>query len=419
MKPAHKVFVVGGAHSAYLGKGSPRWANRAQQAAGAVNPTLEQHLSTAVRAVLQQTGVPAEAVDRGVVANFLGECFARQGHLGAMLAGVDPGLDGLACARIEAACASGGAAVVSAAEALQAGHEVALVVGVEVETNARGRDGVDYLARAADIRQADALEPNTFPYLFALRAQAYKHRFGAVHEDVVAVARKAYHNARLNPLAQMYEAGLDEATISTVNEHNPEFLQSPELRPHMRLLESTTFTDGASAVLLASERGLAKLGIDKAQCTELCAWGQSSAPLSGEVDPARMSNMARAARRAYADAGVTPAEVRLAELHDCFAITELLLYEALGFAAEGQGMRLVREGRTRLDGDLPVNTGGGLLGFGHPVGASGVKQVAEVHRQLHGQCGAYQVPGQPELAVTANLGGDDRTGVVMVFRPAA
>lgn len=419
MKPVRKVFIVGGAHSTYLGRGHPDWVSRTEQAAGARNPTLEEHLATAVRRLFEQTGVSPGAVDRGVVANFLGECFARQGHLGAVLAGLHPELDGVPCTRVEAACASGGAAVISAAEALQAGHDVALVAGAEVETNVSGRDGVAYLARAADIAQADALEPNTFPFLFAQRARAYKESFGATHEDLVAVARKAYGNARLNPFAQMQRAGIDEATLASPGPHNPEFLQDAALRPHMRLLESTTFTDGASAVLLASERGLKRLGIDPADCTELRAWSQSTARLSDPIDPARMPNMARAAGRAYADAGVRPEHVGLAEVHDCFAITELLLYEALGFAKEGEGMHLLREGRTAIGGDLPVNTGGGLLGFGHPVGASGVKQVAEVHRQLHGQCGDYQVKARPEVAVTANLGGNDRTGVVMVFSPGA
>jgi acetyl-CoA acyltransferase len=113
---------------------------------------------------------------------------------------------------------------------------------------------------------------------------------------------------------------------------------------------------------------------------------------------------------------VGPADVDVAELHDCFSITEVQLYEALGFAAEGQGTRLLREGVTERGGRLPVNTGGGLISFGHPVGATGVKQVLEVHRQLKGKCGDYQVARPLRTGLSANIGGDDRTAVVVIQR---
>ena len=130
----------------------------------------------------------------------------------------------------------------------------------------------------------------------------------------------------------------------------------------------------------------------------------------------RLSNLERAATVAYRAAGVSPEQVDVAEVHDCFSVAELQAMEALGFCEPGGAPAMLAAGETQLDGRLPINPGGGLLGFGHPVGATGVKQVVEIWRQLQGRCGDYQLAGEPEVGVSANLGGDDRTGVVILQR---
>ena len=135
-----------------------------------------------------------------------------------------------------------------------------------------------------------------------------------------------------------------------------------------------------------------------------------------ETDPRVMNNMNRAARIAYEHAGLSGREMNVAEVHDCFAVSELQMYEAIELCDQGQGYQLLRDGVTALDGRIPVNTGGGLLGFGHPIGATGIKQVVEIWRQMKGHCGDYQIRGPLDHGVTANLGGDDRTGIVMVHR---
>ena len=126
-----------------------------------------------------------------------------------------------------------------------------------------------------------------------------------------------------------------------------------------------------------------------------------------------------AADRAFEQAGVDRADVGVAEVHDCFTVTEMLMMEALGFAGRGEAKEMVRNGDLDIDGRLPCNTGGGLVGFGHPVGATGVKQVLEVYRQMKGQCGDYQMATKPEYGVTANMGGDDKTAVVSVLKNCA
>jgi acetyl-CoA acyltransferase len=158
------------------------------------------------------------------------------------------------------------------------------------------------------------------------------------------------------------------------------------------------------------------MGKSPSDAIEIVSYGHATASLYEDGDLTQLHTTALAARKAYAAAGISAADVQLAEVHDCFTVTELLMYEALGFCAPGQGGAYVRSGATAIEGALPVNTGGGLIGFGHPVGATGVKQAVEIFRQMKGLCGTYQVAGRPQVGVTSNMGGDDRTAVVCVYR---
>ncbi len=420
MRPRRRVFVVGGAHSPFLGKPRKDFVTHKHPDHGKRrNPGLEEHLAVALKGAFAATGIDPRAVQKAWLSNFLGERFCDQGHMGALLPRIEPGLDGLPIARVEAACASGAVAVAACVDAIQAGVDVALAAGVEIETNRRGKEGVEHMALAAHYAEQRELDTFLFPHLFARRAKAYKEAYRATEEDLARVVDKAYGNARRNPLALNRDAEMDFAAAMTPGKHNAHFLDDATLRPHIRLSDCTQFTDGASAVLLVSEDGLAQLGIAPERCTEIAAYGHTVAALGGETDPTRMHNVARAAQIAYADAGLDGGAVQIAEVHDCFSISELQMYEALGLCDEGKAPELLVSGATAIDGRVPVNTGGGLLGFGHPIGATGIKQVVEIWRQMKGRCGDYQVGHAPKVGVTANLGGDDRTAVVMVHRQVA
>ncbi|MDP6946454.1 MAG: hypothetical protein QF464_20060, partial [Myxococcota bacterium] len=415
MKPLRRIFVVGGAHSPYLGRGRREFIWKGHPDYGVKhNPTLEDHMRIAAMGAFEATGVPPGAIEKAYVSNFLGECFSRQGHLGAMLAAVHPDIEGIPIARIEAACASGSAAIAACMDAMQGAVNVTMVVGVEVETNASTRDGVDYMARAAHYEQSRSWDPFTFPFVFARRARHYKEAFGATDRDLACVVAKAYSNANRNPVAQMVDVHMSVEEAETISDHNAYFLSDPDYREHIKHADCTTFSDGGSAVILATEEGLHALGVPLDQCTEILGYGHSVAALGQETDPTRLSNMARAAGRAYAAAGISASDVNVVEVHDCFSINELQHYEALGLCGWGEAPELLKSGATAIEGRVPVNTGGGLLGFGHPIGATGVRQVLEVWRQMKGLCGDYQIPETPTVGVTANLGGDDRTGIVMV-----
>lgn len=418
MRPTRQVFVIGGAHTAFIGKHHPDFVWKGHPDHGKrTNPGLEDYLARATHDALADAGVDAAAIERAYVGNFAGECFSSQGHLGAMLAGVNPGLDGKPIARLEGACASGGLAIASGLDAIAAGADLVLVVGVEVQTTVSAREGADFLARAGYYETQRSIDPFTFPCLFARRARAYREAYGVDDETLAAIVVKAHHNAARNPLAHLHAVGqrMSLEIASRTSEDNPVFLEHADLRAHLRLSDCSPVSDGASALVLASETAVKDLGRSRDGVTEILGLAVSAAPLQNTApDPLRLDNVARAAQRAYASAGIAPDGIDVAEVHDCFAIAEAEMMEALGFADDGEGASYVASGRTAVDGERPVNTGGGLIGFGHPVGATGVKQVLEISRQLLGKCEGYQVPGEPRVGLSANMGGDDRTAVVVV-----
>jgi acetyl-CoA acyltransferase len=417
MKPQRKVYIVGGALTTFVGKGHPDFIWKKHPDFGKrENPTLEELTTQAIRQALTNTGVAASAIQRGYVGNFAGELFSNQGHMGALAVRADEGLHGTPFIRVEGACASGGLAVTSAAEALQAGLDVVIAVGAEVQTTVSARDGAGYLARASHWETERSIDEFTFPAMFARRAKICKEQTGLTDEDVAHVVVKAYSNGNKNPYAHMRQVSYTLEQATEASDKNPNFLANEELKAHLKVSDCSQVSDGGAAIILATEEGLKKLGKSPADCIELTSYAIATNPLGQVTDFTELSTTKKAADEAYADAGITPADVKVCEVHDCFAITEILMYEALGFAAKGQGASLAKSGATQITGTTPVNTGGGLIAFGHPVGATGIKQVFEVYRQMKGLCGDYQIPTAPTVGLTANMGGDDRTSVVMTFK---
>ncbi|MEZ4237513.1 MAG: beta-ketoacyl synthase N-terminal-like domain-containing protein [Myxococcota bacterium] len=412
-----RTFVLGGHTTQFIGKKNPDFVWKGHPDFGKrENPTIDDYVKLSIDGALAATGVPAEAIQKGWIGNFVGELFSKQGHLGAAMVGACPALEGKPMTRVEAACASGGLALSNAVESIQAGTDVALVAGVEVQTTESARTGGDYLARASHYARQRQIDDFTFPALFAVRTKAYREAFGVTEEDIGHVSVKAYANANRNPLAHMRAVKMDLETASSANDRNPAFLSNAELAPYIKMSDCSQVSDGGSALILVSEEGLRRLGKTPDDAIELVALAQATGNLWVDGDPTRLTTTAGAAERAYAAAGIRPADVQVAEVHDCFTVTELLMMEALGWADAGQAAAQVREGRTAIDGDRPINTGGGLVGFGHPVGATGVKQIVEIWRQMKGECGDYQMPKRPTLGLCANMGGDDKTVVVSILR---
>jgi acetyl-CoA acyltransferase len=417
MKFRRKIYVVGGNLTTFIGKHHPDFIWKKHPDFGTKeNPTLEELLSQAINGAFDKTGVDPAAIDKGYIGNFAGELFSNQGHMGSLAVRANDKLRGKPFTRLEGACASGGLAVAAGIDALNAGNDVILAAGSEVQTSVSAREGAGYLARASHWETEREIDDFTFPAMFARRAMHYKEKYGVTDEDIAHVTVKAYKNANKNPYAHMRAVEMEFETAAKAGDRNPNFLRNEELKPHLKVSDCSQVSDGAAAIILATEEGLETLGIDKSECIEVLSYGHATGALGDVQDYTVLDNTQQAVGQAYEDAGLKPSDIDVAEVHDCFAVTELLMYEALGFAEPGKGAELARSGETGIEGSIPVNTGGGLIGFGHPVGATGVKQIFEIYRQMKGQCGDYQMPERPTYGLTANMGGDDRTTVAMALK---
>ena len=412
-----KVYIAGGANTQFIGKFHPDFIWKKHPDFGKkVNPNLEWYTQNAALQALEAAGATAAQVDRAYVGNFCGMLFDNQGHLGSVLAGAHPDLDGKPILRVEGACASGGLAMSLGVDAIRAGADVVLVGGAEVQNTVNAKIGADYLARASHYTRHREIDPFTFPCLFAKRTRSVVEQTETTMDDCAAVSVKAYKNGNRNPGAHMHTVKMSLEAASTASDRNPLFIGNPEYHDYLRVSDCSQVTDGGSAMIICSEEGLARLGKKPADGVQILACEVATGSIAADPPATRLDNTEKAANRAYAAAGLTAGEMQVAEVHDCFTVTEILMYEALGFAGQGQGARLVREGATEIDGKIPVNIGGGLVAFGHPVGATGVKQAVEIFRQLKGQCGDYQVKAGPSVGISANMGGDDRTSVVAIYR---
>lgn len=403
---SRRVFLVGGHITPFVGKGSPHFKKDAKN--------LKDYFAESIQGALHETGVKAEWIDRSYVGNFAGELFNSQGHLGAAIAGADSKLMNKPSMRLEAACASGGIACSEAVRAIQAGDDCVLAVGVELQTTTDARTGGTYLARASDFERQSKIDDFTFPALFARRVKAYLEKYPHVSlQDVASVAAKSYDNGNKNPLAHMQatKMSLEKAAKGA------EFLSNKEFRPFLRVTDCSQVSDGGAAAIFMSEEALTRHGISLSDTVEVLGTDQAAGDLwSDPKDLTELTTAKTVVARVMSKVGVKPADIQVVELHDCFAIAEVLMYEAIGLAEPGKGIDFFKTGAPLITGKVPVNTGGGLLAFGHPVGATGVKQVLEVYRQMKGKCGNYQMAQRPQLGLTVNMGGDDKTVAAMILR---
>jgi acetyl-CoA C-acetyltransferase len=385
---------------------------------------LRNLIVEAGRAAIADAGIAPADIDAGVVGNFAAGLFARQLHLGAFLTEIDEEMRGLPTMHVEAACASGGVAVLAGAQQIMGGlHDVVLVVGAEQQKTMSPSEGADVLGAAADCSSERAQYGEfMFPKLFARIAQVYAERHGLSEAQLAQVAVKNRAHARLNPLAQMRDSALTFEEASTASDANA------GITPPLKLSDCSQITDGAAALVLCSGRFLEKIRPRRA--ARLLGYGHTTDYLSLErKEIPDFPIAARAAAQAYAMAGVGPGDIHGAEVHDCFSISEIVQYELLGFAARGEGTELLESGATALPAvrdtlpirnlqsairNLPVNAGGGLLGDGHPVGATGVRQVVEAYQHLAGTADARQIAGAKRF-LTCNIGGSVTTTVVMIW----
>jgi len=343
-------------------------------------------------------------------------------QLGAFIPEIDPKLHGIPTMHTEAACASGALSVLLGAQWIMGGfYDVVLVVGAEQQKTMSSLDGSDVLGAAADYHnEKPEYGDFMFPKLFGRIAQIYIDKYGATEEDLAQVAWKNYAHAKLNPLAQMRDADLTLDCASQVSDKNP------SVAPPLKVSDCSQITDGAASVVLVSGKYLEKIGRDKNKTARLLGFGHTTdyLPLD-KKDAPTFSTARKAAEKAFSMANLKPRDMQGAEVHDCFSITEIVAYEILGLAESGKGVDLVKSGATtlpqvrnqksgKLPFEIPVNTGGGLIADGHPVGATGVRQVFDAYQQLSTQAGARQIENVKRF-LTFNMGGSLTTSVAMVW----
>jgi acetyl-CoA C-acetyltransferase len=374
--------------------------------------TIRHIILEAAQAAIGDAAIDPKDIQAGIVGNFASGLYTRQLHLGAFLVELDPKLQGLPTMHTEAACASGGVAVLAAAQQIMGGlRDVVLVVGAEQQKTMAPAQGADVLAAAGDYHlETPRYGEHMFPKLFARIAQTYERRYGLTEQQLAQVTAKNHAHARLNPLAQMRDSTLTLKDACTASEENPRFA------PPLKVTDCSQITDGAAALLLCSERFIKKMARQKP--IRLVGYGHTTdyLPLDRKDIP-DFTMSRKAAEQAYDMAALRPGEIRGAEVHDCFSISEIVAYEILGFAEPGYGGKLAESGATSLSkpGTAPVvNAGGGLIGDGHPVGATGVRQVVEAYTQLTEKAARRQISDLKHF-LTFNMGGSMTTNVVMIW----
>ena len=405
---AAEVFILGGAQSDFA-------RNIDREGGG-----MFELFRDVAEAAFAATGIEPKEVETAHVGNFVGELFAGQGQLGGFFGHVHPDLAGLPASRHEAACASGSIAILAASAEIEAGrYGLALVLGIELMRNVPGQRAAEYLGSAAWAGREGQEARYLWPYMFSNVAAEYEERFGLDRAHLRSISENNFANAKKNPNSQTRGWKTDAPFFSDDDEANP------PIEGSLRKADCGQVTDGAAAVFLASrevaERYARQRGIPLESLPRIKGWGHTTAPLlySAKVQASRgQPYVVPSVRKAMMDALDRAGMEDVygcdgVEVHDCFSITEYMAIDHFGITAPGESWRAVEDGTIALGGKLPVNPSGGLIGLGHPVGATGVRMMLDSWRQVTGNAGDYQVEGAKNFA-TFNVGGSATTSVSFV-----
>jgi acetyl-CoA C-acetyltransferase len=405
---AAPVYVLGGYQTDF----ARNWTKE--------NKHIVAMLREAVTGGLEATGLDPKDVEVAHVGNFAAELYCMQGHLGAFLIDVDPAFSGLPTSRHEAACASGSIAILAASAEIEASrYDCALVVGVEQMKTVDPKTGGDYLGTAAWYEVEAKGVDFPFPKLFGRLGDEYDKRFGLKDEHLAHIAAVNYSNAKRNPLAQTRSWYMTEDHARSKDKFNA------VIGGRIKVSDCSQVTDGAVSLFLASERAAAaytkKRGIKLESLPRMLGWGHHTAPIEfgakvaeSRDNPYVLPHTRQAIFDALQRAGLADVwGVDGIETHDCFTTSEYMAIDHFGITKPGESWKAIEDGTIELGGKMPINASGGLIGCGHPVGATGVRQVLDAFKQVTGQAGEYQIEGAKRIA-TLNIGGSGTTSVSFV-----
>jgi acetyl-CoA C-acetyltransferase len=380
--------------------------------------TVPEIVSNAVTCACREIGIEPSALDVASIGATCNISLNEQGLLAGLVAQV-PGLEAKPIESVENACASGGQAVLSVIGKLQQGlGETGIAVGYEKMRDAEGKMDGKLVGKVLGYFSHPDERPGkvfVFPHLFAEVMDLYLKAHGYTEEDLAAIAVQEYGNAKYNPYAQMRNVDLTvekACAIEGINRYVAEGLK-------LKTFDCSQISDGYAGLVLATEEGLARLGVSKKDCVRIAGWGQATDPLRKEGRDVLRPKAAYAAMgRAYEMAGVSPKDVNVAEIHDCFTVMGAIGTEVIGKADYGKGAAYWVEGKAAPKGECGINTSGGLIAKGHPVGATGVAMIGWSAWQLQGKVPKELQVKDARAAATFNIGGPICATVSTVLVPA-
>jgi acetyl-CoA C-acetyltransferase len=365
---------------------------------------LVEMIETAGNAAIVDAGIEKKSIQSVYMGNFNAGYLCGQNHMGPMVLET-LGLGNIPALRTEGACASGGLAFRSAYIAVAAGvYDIVLVGGAEKMCHRQTEEVTTAVASAMNVIE-ETDYGFTFPSSFAMIANRYFYEYRNVKKEMGICAVNAHANALLNPDAQMPK----DLTLEKV-------LAADMIADPLSIFDCSLVTDGAAFVVLAAS-DIAQGLKTKHRIVDIAGSGHAGDTLTlmGKKQFTSFAAAKAASKEAYAQAGLVPKDIHLAEVHDCFTITQIINTEDLGFFEAGKGGDAVAEGKTKRDGSIPINVSGGLKAKGHPIGATGISQIFEVVTQLRGEAGPRQL-GRADIGLTHNLGGTAGTCVVHIFK---
>jgi acetyl-CoA C-acetyltransferase len=368
--------------------------------------SFRQLISEAGAKAILDSGIEGKEIDAMYVGSMSSGRFVGQEHVGALVADTSGfSYMHIPATRVEGACASGGLAFREGFFSIASGmNDIVVIGGIEKMNDVGGSSATETLATAAD-QEWEAFFGATFPALYAMIATRHMHEYGTTKEQLAQVAVKNHKNGALNPYAQYQkEITIEQAMNST-----------PVAYP-LGIMDCSPVTDGAASVVLCAAE---KARNYSQKPIKIIGSGQGSDTLAlhSRRDVCTLDASVHAANMAYKQANITPKDIDVAEVHDCFTIAEICAIEDLGFVKKGEGGKAVEDKITTMDGTIPVNTSGGLKSKGHPVGATGVAQIVEIVNQLREEANRRQVK-DARIGLTHNVGGSGATCVVHILEAA-
>jgi len=409
-----KIYMTAGYNTVSMGTGRKEFNPKKER------PGLEDYLTEAGQGVLNKIDGGGKSVDESVMGNFMAAQFNRQGNLPGFFPMIDKDLEFKPATSVEGACASGSLALVSGIKSILAeSAEVVLSVGVEVQNTVKAIYGADILALAGWFKKRKNGHAYFFPGQFSDRAGAYfaKYDRERARKGMAQWYANAIENARLDPTAQeFHNTHPDPYGLSLKSEPNGKIFVD-----NLNFMDCSKVSDAASGIIIASEEGLKRIGVAKKDAVEVVGYAQVIRNITTDpTDLTELKAIKTAIEKVFAETGLSIDQIGTVELHDCFSIAGLLTVEALGLAKPGEGCDFVAAGNTKRDGIIPMNTTGGLIGWGHPTGGTGVHQAVTIWQQLTGKAGDAQISFSKDkpYGMSINMGGDDVVINAIIYKKA-